>query len=487
MVDVSQQFRELALSNGREVYCRIEAGDEVFLDDRLLEFTLDDVTHPDWFTVGTACANRFHFAARFSGELPLGAAVKPYISFDNTEWCCLGEFSISRRYVRGDVIRITAYDRMYSLDMKYASKLSLPCSSSELLEELCAEHGIPLADSGYPYTVEALPTACTVRDMIGYIAGINRACAKFDRSGRLVLKKCTEYDEHISYLNCMDIQRNMAQSRIACLKAQTESEELVSGSSSELDTVEMYNPLMTQKILDEMYSMFKPFSYYGAEIEMQGLPYLESGESLYLLDGKHLYRIVTSEIELRYDGALTATIYSRNKTYIDAAVHEDDLEEALKDIGGSGGAYAYVSVNDKQIALGTAPRLIAEFDFKAEEGGFAQLDLNLSLSSDTADAAAFSVYINGVDSGRSIIHSLTAQGRHLLHIFHLQKGLRGGDNRIFITARTGNGDCYILPNALMAALVVHGAEEQQGTGSDCIRLFDGIDRITLIGFGVGLA
>ena len=97
MVEVSENFRELAQKNGRHVYCRIEAGSvtsvpEVFLDDRIIEFDFDDVAHPDWFTIGTTCANRFYFVVKYSGELNVNDRVLPYISFDNKEWCPLGIF-----------------------------------------------------------------------------------------------------------------------------------------------------------------------------------------------------------------------------------------------------------------------------------------------------------------------------------------------------------------------------------------------------------
>ncbi len=463
MVDVSEKFRQLATDNGRHVYCKIEVGSELFCDDRILEFTMDDVTHPDWFTVGTACANRFHFRALYNGELAVGEMVRPYISFDNEEWCCLGMFYISRRYVRGSIINITAYDRMYSLDSEFETALSLPCTSAALLEEICAAEGIELTDSGYPFEVEKLPSEpCTTRDMIGYIAGLNRACAKFDRSGRLLLKKCSQYEEHISYLNCMDIQRNMTLSHINCLKTDTESETLTAGEGSEIYTVEMYNPLMTQKILDDMQSVFKTFSFYGADIEMQGLPYLESGECMYLLDGALLYPIVISEMELYYNGALTGTIYSRNKSAVDAVIHEDDLEEALKRLS----ACAYKQTNSAQIAVAEAPVTIAEFSFKAANCSFAELDINISASENTADFVSFRVRLNDVDVGRSIVHNMEQNtGRHLLHIDHLETGLRGGENKLSVSAQTGNGSCYILPDAMQASLVVHGGnKEPDGSG-----------------------
>ena len=470
MVEVSDKFRQLATDNGRHVYCRIEAGDEVFLDDRLINFTFDDVTHPDWFTVGTACANRFHFMARTDAEILSGAVVKPYISFDNEEWCPLGTFYVSRRYVRGNTLSVTAYDRMYTLDVPFSTELSLPCTSAALLEELCAANGLELPDSGYPYKITAFPQDCTVRDVIGFIAGLNRACAKFDRSGRLLLKKCNENTQHISYLNCMDIRRNMGQSKVSCLIAQTDSGELVSGEGAQTDTVEMYNPFMTQSILDDMYSMFKPFAFYGADIEMQGLPYLESGESIDLLDGKLLYRIVISEMELHYDGGLTGVIYSRNRTVADSPVYTDDLEAALKRVS----AAAYRLSNDEQLAVSAEPLTVAEFAFDAQQGGFAQLDINVSMSESTADFAVFKVYVNGAEVNRSIAHNMEQDtGRHLVHISHLETALVQGLNSISVTAQTGNGDCYILAGAMQASLVVHGGSGgAAGSGTGAARLYD---------------
>ena len=111
MITVSEKFMKLAQANGRNVWCRITVGGEEFLDDRITDMTFDDVIHPDWFTVGTTCSNRLHFTARYSGELYSGAEVRAYISFDGEEWCPLGVFYISRRYVRGKYISVTEIGR----------------------------------------------------------------------------------------------------------------------------------------------------------------------------------------------------------------------------------------------------------------------------------------------------------------------------------------------------------------------------------------
>lgn len=488
MVNVSERFRTLATDNGRHVFCRIEAGDEVFYDDRLLEFAFDDVTHPDWFTIGTACANRFHFRALFGGEIAVHEEIRPCISFDGEEWCPLGVFYVSRRYVRGGEVSITAYDRMYDLDYAYAYTGSLPVTSDILLSGICRSEGIPLPDSGLAVEVEHIPDTATVRDMIGYIAALNGACAKIDRYGSLVLKKpdFNGITEHISHKNCFEIQRNMTRSVITCLKAQTETELLVTGEGAEISTLEMYDPLMTQDRLDQLYSLLRPFGFYGADVEMQGLPYLESGEGILLLDGDMAYPIVISEIEYRYDGGLTAVLYSRNKTYIDAAVHEDDLEQALEELRRQLSAQAYRFINDSQTAITATPVTVAEFTFDACEGGFLQLHLNISLSQDTADFVAFRVYVNGDEADRSIVHVPEDVSRTLIQVTHLEPHLTEGSCHIAVTAQTGSGGAYILPKALHASLVAHGGSLGSTGGRDRLIYSDVIPALKLTPLDIGI-
>lgn len=277
MVEVSEKFRQLAQDNGRRVWCRIVADGVEFQDDTLIEMSFDDVVHPDWFTIGTTCANRLHFSARYSGELSSRVEVTAFISFDGEEWCPLGVFYIERRYVRGNVINITAYDRMYSLDTAYSYTGTLPVTSDVLLRKICSDNGIICADAGYPYKIESIPADSTVRDIIGYIAGINRACAKMDRQGRLTLKKPQHVDVNILDRNCWEVQRNMGRSVVTCVKANTGDGELIAGSGAQISTLEIYDPFMTQAILDGIYSEFKPFSFFGAELQMQGASVPGSG------------------------------------------------------------------------------------------------------------------------------------------------------------------------------------------------------------------
>ena len=466
MVNVSDRFITLAKQNGRHVFCRIEAGDAVFTDDDKIEFDFDDVAHPDWFTVGTACANRFYFGARFGGEIAVRAEVRPYISFDGEEWCPLGVFYVSRRYVRGNYVSIVCYDRLYSLDTEYSSLLSLPSDTVKVLGEICSQNGIECADLGDEYEVAEIPEGCTARDMIGYIAALNRACAKMDRSGALVLKKYDSGDYVLSEDNCMSISRNMAHSVVTCLKASTGNGELVSGNGAEISTLELYNPLMTQERLDQMLSLFKTFAFYGADIEMQGMPFLEAGERLVLLEKGLLYPLQISGIEYHYDGTLTAVLYSRNKSYTDAASHCDDLEKALEELRTKLGAACITQTNEQLITLSETPVTVAEFTFDAAEKAFARTDVNFTLDCSGAELLTISVYINGIKAERSAVRSISGAGRELLHWYHIAQGLPEGSSRITVTMATGSGSAYILPSQLSASLTVHGTSGNIGSIRD---------------------
>lgn len=487
MVEVSDNFKALAQSNGRHVYCRIEAGSEVFLDDRIIEFDFDDVAHPDWFTLGTTCANRFYFKVKYNGELEVKEAVKPYISFDNEEWCALGIFYISRRYVRGNYASIVCYDKMYSLDMEYVSALTLPTDTVSILSEVCEQAGLECEDTIISLAVGQIPV-CTVRDMIGYLAGINRSCAKLDRSEKLVFKKVGVGDSYIDEKNCMSIQRNMGRSVITCVKADTGNEVLVSGEGAEISTLEMYNPIMSQNRLDSIKSLFAPFSFYGADVEMQGLPYLEAGERVYLLEKGLLYPLVASEIEYHYDGGLTAWLYSKNKTYSDAAEKMDDLEQLLKELKTSIGTMYSKHTNDKMLAIKDEQLIVADFEFDTVISTFAQIDMNFTIDESTADVLIISVYVNGVKIDRDATHYMVDGGKVLLHYYYLAENLPAGGNRIYITMRTKNGDAYILPSQLIATILAYGLKGNGGGDiRDKLSLLDEIPTISYSYYNRGIS
>ncbi len=458
MVDVSNDFKRLAIQSGRYVYCKIIAGNTTFLDDRILEFDFDDICHPEWVTFGTVCPNKFTFSVIYNGELQVGDTVKPYISFDNSEWCPLGVFYVARRYVRGKKASITCYDKLYSLDAEYVPSIQAPTTTDAILRDVCETAGLVCEDFGYDFKVQEIPLGHTLKDMIGYIASMNRSCAKLDRNEKLVLRVPTH---RISYAldteNFMDYSRNLDHSSITCLSCDTGNEILVSGNGALTSTIEFYNPFMTQRTLDNLLAMTRSVTFYGAEITMQGLPFLESGERAdFVEQGVDMYAIILSEIDYHYDGALTAKIYSRNRSYTDATVHKEDLDAALDEIRAQLGNVCIKQTNDNALTLGASPVTAASFEFLAKaRNTFAQIDLNFTADSASGMTFNIDLFVNGEKISRTALH-IAAKQSELLHYYYLADNLPKGANKIEVQISTPQGTAVIPKNQLIATLVGKG-------------------------------
>lgn len=458
MVNVSDKFKELSQQHGRKVCCKIVAENQTFFDDKILEFDFSDIAHPDWLTIGTACSNRFAFSLKYEQEIAVNTEIKPYISFDGEEWCPLGIFYVERRYIRGNYASIICYDKMYSLSENYSTSLSVPTTASALLRELCSNYGITCRNYGSGFEVGKIPTDCTIREMIGYIAAVNNAIAKFDRNGELVMiiyrgaQDFMLFDE-----NCMEVKRNLSSSIIRRVTVNTGDEILESGDGGELSTIELYNPLMTQERLNTIRAQLMPINFCGAEIEMQGMPFLEAGEHIILVEkGVGIFSIVLSEIDYHYDGALTAKLFSRNRSYSDPTVHKNDLEAALEEIRASLGNIYKKHINEEALSLSTSETTAAEFSFEAKKANvFAQVDMNFTVDGGGSNTLLAAVYVNG-EKVRESVHTVNGSSRELIHFYYLAENLPKGNNTISVTLKTASGQMTIQSGQLIATLVGKG-------------------------------
>lgn len=442
MVDVSDNFKALSMRNGRYVSCKIVAGNETFLDDRIIEFDFDDVVHPNWYTIGSTCSNRFAFSVQYSGELEVHDEVKPYISFDGKEWCPLGVFYVARRYVRGKYASIICYDRMYSLDTEYEPKVSAPTTTAAILGDICANYGIVCESGVYGYAVNTVPTGATVRDVIGYIAGVENANAKFDREGKLRIKSYTQTDSFsLSVNNCMDYSRNMSSSKISGLKVDTGQEIIEAGSRGELTSLELYNPLMTKQRAENIVSLLSQINFYGADIEMQGFPFLESGDHIYLLDEDgNNYPIAVSEIEFHYNGGFTARLYSKSRSYTDAADYQDDRPADI----------CLKSENSGNIGISSAAVKAASFEFEPRTtGAYARGDMSFVLEG--TGSVEIKAYVNNV-LVRDVTHK-NQSDKQLVHFYFLSQNLPKGKNSVYITIQSLSGTMSIKSGGLLSTLI----------------------------------
>ena len=448
---VTDNFKSLATANGRYVYCKITAGGKTFLDDKIIEFDFDDVVHPDRFTIGTACANRFGFSVAYNGELEVHDEVRPFISFDNKEWCPLGVFYVARRYVRGGYASIICYDKMNDLDAEYDPTLRVPTTAAALLKDVCAQAGLVCGETGAELTVKRIPDGCTMREMIGLIASLSCSNAKIDREGKLVFKHAAQSKNiRISDKNCFSIRRNMSTSFIAGLIANGDGAIVESGSSSVESAVEMYNPLMTQELADELVETLSAYKFYGAELEMQGLPYLEAGDNILLEEGGDTYPITLSEISYHYGGGLTAKVRSRTTD-----PEKSELQTALEDLNFSTEIPHFQQVNNFTLAITSIAKIAAEFEFTTEKRNAAAiLDLNYTMLANEGTEVKITTYVNDVASDREVVYKPVGGRLCLEHYRFMAENLPKGGNRITVRIQATTGTAQIAAKQAYSTLLI---------------------------------
>lgn len=337
MAELSENFKQLASANGRHIQCKIRVGTTIFTDDSIIKFDLIDLAHPDWFTIGTSCPNEFSFTVRTDVEFKLHTSVLPFISFNGEEWCQLGKFYISRRYIRGDYATIFCYDKLYDFEdapVKDTFPLVMYERSDTLLSAVCVSENITFKGTCASYALPQLSYTPNVREVIGYIAAMNGACAKLDKEGDLIFKKYSEMPTKvIPAKNCFSITRNITRAGISGLRVNTGRGILRYGANTGLSMVDLYNPYMTQEIVDAVGEQIEPLYFYGAEVKMQGLPFLEAGDLMLLEDTDgSTAPIMISEIRYHYDGSLTAELFSKNKTDDDTVIHRQEFADTIAEL-----------------------------------------------------------------------------------------------------------------------------------------------------------
>lgn len=333
MTDIPIELKTFSKMSGRKISCKITTNTKTYYDDSLIKFDFDDIVHPDWFTIGTACSNEFTFTVRDSVEHPVHTEVHPFLSFNGgADWYPLGTFYMARRYFRGKYATFVCYDKMYDLDVDFTHEYPALTytSAAETLGFVCGEAGLEFDGTCLDYYMYAPKKPVTLRQLIGYIAALNCACAKIDRYGKLVFKKYSGMPtEQLSDANCFSITRNITRAGISGLRANTGTEVLRYGEYTGASMIDIYNPFMRQELVNTLGKQLDKLYFYGAEIEMQGMPFMETGELVMLNENGVLTPISISEIKYHYDGALTAKLFSKNKSDADTVVHKQEFEDAL--------------------------------------------------------------------------------------------------------------------------------------------------------------
>lgn len=323
MYQVSEEYTESATSNARQVLVKALFNDETPLGgDNIINL---DITEAIGTTKGLSMGNTISTQIKMtlkSPEDPIvldGGTVAPSVSFyPLDEYCPLGKFYISEAKSANDfktIFEISGYDAFCKTEMKYQPTIAMPNTAEAIVDDIASQCGFEVSSEiAYPSgSIDFFDWTC--REYIGYIAGLSGKNAKFDRNGKLIF---AWYEQ----TNC-SVGRGLQ--FMGGFKRTTVSDFVVnsitSGSSGNVITsgtgigITFENPLMTQDILDTIFSTISGASYTPAELKWRGNPAIEAGDIITVEDKDGNQRTVyVMEQTIRVSGGL----YSEIKCYGDS-------------------------------------------------------------------------------------------------------------------------------------------------------------------------
>lgn len=165
-------------------------GNQVVTYENIISAKLQEDLANNNITIGSAFSHSFEAKIRMPEQaIPLtGAYIIPEVSFDGTEWAKLGKFYISETSSTDNykTMSFTAVDHMALLTDSYTPQIELPATPREIIEDITAQYSIEI-DENINYADVSITEFFegTVREYIGWMAGLSGTNAKFNREGKL--------------------------------------------------------------------------------------------------------------------------------------------------------------------------------------------------------------------------------------------------------------------------------------------------------------
>jgi hypothetical protein len=160
-------------------------GSQTISQNDIISAKLTEMLADNNITMGSTFSQSFEIVMRMpETAIPLtGSYFTAETSFDGMLWADLGTFYVSSTSTSGEQITVTASDRMASLTDDYAP--SVPLTAAQILTDICNKYSLATEGISMPDVTLTEAYEGTVRDYIGWLAGLCGGNARFNRYGKL--------------------------------------------------------------------------------------------------------------------------------------------------------------------------------------------------------------------------------------------------------------------------------------------------------------
>lgn len=217
---------------------------------------------------------------------------------------------------------VKAVDKMAFLNDQFKSTISYPALGKNIVQEIANDCNLRVNNN---LNISNLPSfdkkleKVSYREMLGYLAQTVGAFVVFNNRGELEFRKLTRTEKRISksaYL-LKGLEVDEVEFRIngisVDLKDDKEKKILVMGSP--LGTqVNLSNPLMTQGLLNSIYSEYKNLRFNPFKLNWRGDPFVEVGDWVSIEVSNGIYKAFPIlSLKISFSGGLKSTISANVK------------------------------------------------------------------------------------------------------------------------------------------------------------------------------
>lgn len=365
MYSVTDAFNAACAAPGREITSKILFnGTRELAASEVQEISItEQFGSSDGVTIGAAFSSQCKVVIyKQTPALPLsGGNFTPYagIMVDGAaQLVPKGKFYIPSDGVEktGDLwLTITGYDRMAGLTAEYVPTVPFPATPTQILVDVCAQAHVTAPSVTMPDMQIATPYSGSLRQQLGWLAGLIGCNAKFDATGNLVFCWYTDggltLGWDVQYMDGLELTADGAFT-ITSLLTGTEENPISVGTGLGITST---NPYMTAEQATVVLAQISGKSLMPCKLKWRGNPAVEAGDSVVVTgrDGKAL-TVYVMEQRMTIKGGMSADITCYGTEDADYAVESptqkkvqrqyDDVRKAFQDatsriIGAKGGYF----------------------------------------------------------------------------------------------------------------------------------------------------
>ena len=377
MYSVTDAFNSACAAPGREITSKILFnGTTELAASEVQEISItEQFGSSDGATIGAAFSSQCKVVIyKQTPALPLsGGNFTPYagIMVDGAaQFVPKGKFYIPSDGVEktGDLwLTITGYDRMAGLTAEYVPTVPFPATPTQMLVDVCTQAHVTAPSVTMPDIQIAAPYSGSLRQQLGWLAGLIGCNAKFDATGNLVF--CWYADNgltlgwDVQYMDGLELTADGAFT-INSLLTGTEENPISVGTGLGITST---NPYMTAEQATVVLAQISGKSLMPCKLKWRGNPAVEAGDSVTVTgrDGKAL-TVYVMEQRMTIKGGMSADITCYGTDDADYAVESptqkkvqqqyNDVRKAFRDaterIIGAKGGYFEITYDDDGFPTG---------------------------------------------------------------------------------------------------------------------------------------